>query len=689
MKKPAPLFPRSKKKKTTNAGPRMKLLPRVVLVLWILFRLGQPAPTDPPAFSASGPLPAGTAVTSLTSASIFSPKGTVALSQDSAELILPLNITGTCVTAWRMVALVVHYRQALGWYQYFEMDHLRDIEEIALEALTAAQMVGADQDCLRTLFCPVPTHHVRVLLRQERPITPHLTRLTEFAVSKEECWRAPDHTKRALVTLPTAGFAVLRLASGLTQGGLAGKVIGVLTGVAASVQMGIVQHGQDKRIRKLYAMINEIEDDNAWAWKQDERRRKVFQFIDGTRDEVTRVHRALDAALAGRFPALSMPPTDTKKAINAINDRARTHDRSTPLSVPADLAKLKASVFLNTTDYTAYIIGHVPLAHEESVMALYKFISLPLRNEHDAGFLTYDLQDEGYLAVRENPFGNFRAISHAEYSRCVQFSTMKSCPLSSIKYSDAAPAIANDPNRCLYALRTHRYDDSKASCPIKRAPRSRGIVELENNVFGIFSSDPYTMTISCPSKTPERFNTEATVSNVVDLVKVTLAVDCRLTSGWFSVRGSAGTHIRYKAKPVYAADRRLDNFLLDSNKSSLAILGGNFARKATNNRQETTPRFHTGINYFTVVLSLAIVAAVAVACGIHLRCRSLLKKFRLVDENSWTPRQQAIADGTMEPPRPQPPGFARRFIRFILGQPPIEPPSDADKAPSPAPRGSH
>ena len=206
------------------------------------------------------------------------------------------------------------------------------------------------------------------------------------------------------------------------------------------------------------------------------------KLIDHSLDVTTHVIQTL---MQRRLAVDFLSEDDLKKVYNRLERMAIKQASKLIPEHPSDLFQLEASYFSDNSFIS--IILHVPLAPSDSVLRLFRFKPFPIPLDDKMTFLPK--VDTDVLA-----------ISHGDrYSMEIRNGDLLGCHEVNKFYMCERHGILRRKldSSCLGALYNQNFEAATRLCPMQIQPYQEAVLQLESNVYLIYTPTPLTAPIKC------------------------------------------------------------------------------------------------------------------------------------------------------------------------------------------------
>lgn len=623
------------------------------------------AHTLPPSFTIQGNLPNNVKAEQMTGGAIFEERGKIILTKGDAHIVTYISLKEVTLNSFTTLAALENLLKNDPNDKADDMlhAHIAHLRSTAFQWWADIVSLNIETEMTDFLECNANRLTAGYLASPD-------SKGLVYGFNAARCDQPNRHTRQAI-------FGVGLILEGIAIGYMETQITSIIETQRGIIHtQGLLVTGQKalaERTVQLQKNLVVLQNATHIAFSKIYRHREISEATTITIGALEDAMAALATARAAVFDVTLLRADQMKVMLAELSDKAAVTGDELAIDDVSDLSRCKSS-FLVDDNLQLNFLAHIPVGSSTRRLSLYKFSSLPAVSPSTGSYIGYSI-NKPFLAVKQDPWGSFRALSQAEIDTCISFSSVRACYMDSILYSSRATALPNDQHRCLFALRSHNSNDAAVSCPIEEQTIGRKALAIEDNVFAIYSSTPTYLTIKCPITEDDNRNAhpEVNVRDIINIVKFTLRRGCSAENDWLDL--DASTHIdiaparalRYYPDAdlfdkVHAATEAEINAMLaigslDFDRTTLEeqVLAANI--NGTNGIGQH--HFNLSSNNFGTIL-IAVLIAIAIGLGIWIlynQARKFCKARNLIDiarsDMSARPEpQMPHPDGNVfQPPR--------------------------------------
>ena len=475
----------------------------------------------------------------------FSAKGRAIISNQDATIVAHINLYAVVANAYEAAASVwesytypskqddVHERFTHGagtheaTYTGVTHEHLREVAKIANEFLDVAASVttratlpvvnfvqcNASPDLQDYLWQDNGAHIISRNLKHPTDDAcrrHHTSNETVFTrAGKEETYHRLEFAdkdgdgaaewdrlyKRDLLGILGTGLSLFNtLAVGYNSARISAITSSVNNNAAAIKDIAVGVKALEKRTSVLRTSLRLLSDNLHAQLDGLYVGQRLAELIAELKGVLTTVRHVVDLGKLGRMAPELLTIDDKVKAMAALEERVKQRQQRLAITGPGDLSSCPASFTLTKEGMMAVLV-HIPVTEQNLILEAYQFLPIPIRSS--AGdVVQYDI-GEDVIALTEKPFGEYQTFKDSKWRECISLLDVTVCPHTDLIGTATATTRADDPARCLYALRAEDAATARIACPMRRVEQESGAIKVASDTYVVWSQRASRVSVTC------------------------------------------------------------------------------------------------------------------------------------------------------------------------------------------------
>lgn len=234
--------------------------------------------------------------------------------------------------------------------------------------------------------------------------------------------------------------------------------------------------------------------------KEGHKLRVEEEIVDYLERRIDFIERAFDLAVQGKVSHALLTQIDLTKTAKVIRTQAKRLAMVPIAKFASDWLAFDCSWV--ATDKGFSVILHVPLMPRAGSLTVYRFDAMPIPVA-DKVHLMIHASEKKYIAI-DATRSKFRTLSNDELQDCRKVGGLFLCDRGNVVRR--APTrgeieLVNkrvvDPDLCLFALITQKYQLASATCEMDVGRPSESVQMLGSNRFIVYSKEPHQAAMHC------------------------------------------------------------------------------------------------------------------------------------------------------------------------------------------------